>query len=142
MTLTYCQHHSYLTTSGIWHSVIPNCRKLTYNGAISATRIKLTQVFIIIGNWFKCWNGVMNTHTQVPQLRHNLFLNHILLIKHSLTYMSSWVLVILFVTTAHANKSREHIVEIYSIIWTTNRFVFEASFVFQYIAGNQFWCKA
>jgi len=52
--------------------------------------------------------------------------------------MSSWVLVILFVTTSHADKSREHVVEIYSFIWTINRFFFEASFVSQYIAGNQF----
>jgi hypothetical protein len=52
--------------------------------------------------------------------------------------MSSWVLVVLFVTTSHADKSREHVVEIYSFIWTINRFFFEAYFVFQYTAGNQF----
>jgi hypothetical protein len=56
--------------------------------------------------------------------------------------MSSWVLVILFVTTAHADKSREDVVEIYSFIWTVNRFVSQTSFIFQYIASNEFWCKA
>lgn len=52
--------------------------------------------------------------------------------------MSSWIFIILFVTTAHADECGEHVVEIYSFIWTVNRFIFDLSFLFQYIAGNQF----
>lgn len=60
---------------------------------------------------------------------------------HNLTYMSSWIFITLFVTTAHADEVREHVVEWFSAVWTVSKLVFE-SFLFQYLAGYQFWCEA